>query len=571
MTHPIPTAALDDRLGIVGTAGAGKTYAASGAVERVLSRKGRVIIPDPLGVWYGLRLMPDGVTPSPFKVVIFGGPHGDLPINEHVGALVGETVAGMAESAIIDLSEFATKAAERRFMLAFLSALYRKASGEPVHLVFDEADMWAPERLLDKEGEAAKLLGMMETVVRRGRIKGFIPWLITQRPAVLSKNVLSQVDGLVAMKLTSSQDRNAISAWVEGQADKKQWDAMYASLATMQKGQGIVWVPGRGILDTAAFPVKQTFDSSRTPKRGETVTAAKLVPLNIEALRERMVTVEAEVKGNDPKLLKAEVAALKRQLANVQPDPQAIENARRQGEETAWSSIAVWLRSLDANAVASLITDAADRMRAASEKASAFLETVRQGPPRKEGEYATPQTRYVAPQAMAQAPRRVVAPHRAPAGTETVALPPGERATLIALAQYHEGCERDQLSILTGYKRSSRDAYISRLAAKGYADARDGMIVATSEGIAALGADYQPLPTGPELRSYWLGRLPPGEKAVLEVALRAYPSAIPREQIDATTDYKRSSRDAYISRLAARRLVEIAGRGEIKASDNLFA
>jgi hypothetical protein len=34
MTFPIPDAALDDRLGFVGTAGSGKTYNAGTGVER---------------------------------------------------------------------------------------------------------------------------------------------------------------------------------------------------------------------------------------------------------------------------------------------------------------------------------------------------------------------------------------------------------------------------------------------------------------------------------------------------------------------------------------------------------
>ncbi len=186
------------------------------------------------------------------------------PLTSTPRALIGETVADMAESCIIDLSQIGTKAGERRFMLAFLTALYRKTAGEPLHLVVDEADMFAPQRLLDKDGDAARLLGMMETIVRRGRVKGFIPWLITQRPAVLSKDVLSQADGMIAFKLTASQDRSAIGAWIEGQADQQQGKAILASLPSMQRGQGVVWVPGRGILETAVFPEKQTFDSSRT-------------------------------------------------------------------------------------------------------------------------------------------------------------------------------------------------------------------------------------------------------------------------------------------------------------------
>ena len=47
----IPDAALDDRLGFVGTSGSGKTYAAGVQVERLLSQGARCVIVDPLGVW----------------------------------------------------------------------------------------------------------------------------------------------------------------------------------------------------------------------------------------------------------------------------------------------------------------------------------------------------------------------------------------------------------------------------------------------------------------------------------------------------------------------------------------
>ena len=59
-THPIPAAALDDRLGILGMTGSGKTFGAGTCVERILANRGRVIIPDPLGVWWGFRQMAEG-------------------------------------------------------------------------------------------------------------------------------------------------------------------------------------------------------------------------------------------------------------------------------------------------------------------------------------------------------------------------------------------------------------------------------------------------------------------------------------------------------------------------------
>ena len=40
-SHPVPDDALDDRLGIVGNPGSGKTYGAGIAVERILAAGGR--------------------------------------------------------------------------------------------------------------------------------------------------------------------------------------------------------------------------------------------------------------------------------------------------------------------------------------------------------------------------------------------------------------------------------------------------------------------------------------------------------------------------------------------------
>lgn len=324
LSHPIPDSALDDRLAWIGTSGSGKSYNASAAVERLLETGARCCIVDPLGVWWGLRLNADG-SPSKHNVVIFGGQHGDLPLNENAGALIGETVATMAESCIIDLSGMATKADERRFMLAFLESVYRHASGEPLHMPIDEADLFAPQKAIEP-----MLQNRMEQIVRRGRIRGFIPWLITQRPAVLSKDVLSQADGLVAFKLTASQDRKAIGEWVKGQADEGQWSKIDAQLPTMQQGQGVIWLPGRGILTTAQFPPKQTFDSSRTPKRGERREQRDLKPLNLEALKGKLASIEEDAKANDPKALKVEVARLTRELAKAErkvaapPPPEKI-------------------------------------------------------------------------------------------------------------------------------------------------------------------------------------------------------------------------------------------------------
>jgi len=79
-----------------------------------------------------------------------------------------------ALACVTDLSDLGGNAARRRFMAAFAESLY-EANEEPLHLVLDEADLWAPQRPI-KAWEC--LLGHIEEIVRRCRGRSFIPWLV---------------------------------------------------------------------------------------------------------------------------------------------------------------------------------------------------------------------------------------------------------------------------------------------------------------------------------------------------------------------------------------------------------
>lgn len=593
MTHPIPRAALEDRLGFTGTAGSGKTYNAGSAAERLLHDRQRVVVPDPLGVWWGLRLNADGRSKG-FDVIIFGGPHGDLPLTENAGALIGETVATMKESCILDLSQLGTKASERRFMLAFLTAFYRKANGEPVHIIFDEADMWAPQRLMDRDGDAARLLGMMETIVRRGRIKGFIPWLITQRPAVLSKDVLSQVDGLITFKLTSSQDRDAIGSWVEGQADKGQWSEIWKSLPTLGRGEGVIWLPSRGILKTAAFPKKATFDSSATPKRGERPQGKQLKPLNLDRVKERLVAVEAETRTNDPKALRADIAklqaekaALERQMAaavaqKVVADPDALRKAEERGFERAKRKLAAAAKR-EANArikkglagvlgyVTALVdtvnADLADLRKQETELAVEFA-----APP------AAPPVAYAGggmPRPAPSVPPSSPAPARPAAPDASGDRPLGaERKPLSALAAVHPaGMTEAQWAVAAGLKRKGGtwSTYLSRLRQAGRIEKQGDLYVATAQGIADLGGDIATLPPpGPALVQFWIGKIN-GVGPMLNRLAEIYPAWTTREQLGADINLATSGGtfSTYLSRLRTPGLIEVSG-DQVRAAPQLM-
>lgn len=329
-----PTDMMDDRLAFVGNSGSGKTYSAKGLAEPLISSGARVCIIDPLGVWWGLRSGSDGDASGGLPVTIFGGLHADIEIIEGDGAALGQIVAGTDIRCVIDISELGSDASRRRFMLRFTEALY-SSNRSPLHLIIDEADFFAPQSP-DKDGPGAELLGRVNQIVRRGRVHGFIPWLITQRPAVLNKNVLSQADILIAMKLTSSQDRAAIGAWIEGQADREEGKRILGDLPRLPTGTGYVWAPGHGMLERIAFPAIMTFDSSKTPKRGEMVNAASLAPVDTAAI------VAALTKNRTPLKVEKSTGA---EIAQV------IDVAYQQGYDTAQREATVTIEALR-NAIA---------------------------------------------------------------------------------------------------------------------------------------------------------------------------------------------------------------------------
>jgi hypothetical protein len=66
--------------------GSGKTYNAGGGVERLLTAAPASSSSIRSASGGGCACSPTARAPSPFNVAIFGGPHGDLPLNEHAGA-----------------------------------------------------------------------------------------------------------------------------------------------------------------------------------------------------------------------------------------------------------------------------------------------------------------------------------------------------------------------------------------------------------------------------------------------------------------------------------------------------
>jgi hypothetical protein len=331
MTDLIPL--LATATAIVGTTGAGKSYCARGAVEQLLEQDRRVIIIDPTGVWWGLRSAPEGHFAADasaddgggYPVVIFGGDHADIPITEHDGKAIADAMATRQVQAIIDVSEM-TGGEQTRFLTDFFETLYAKNKGA-LHLVLDEADAMAPQNPMP---DTRRLSGIVDKIARRGRVKGFRLLMLTQRPAVLHKNVLSQIGTLIALKLTSPQDRKAIEDWVSGNADAGQAKEVMKSLPQLDMGEGWVWSPAAGVLERQRFPKITTFDSGRSPKDGEVPLEPVMSWVDVDELGGALAAARPE---KAPATLDYTISETDWKTAKVAAE---IDKARQAGYDAGW-------------------------------------------------------------------------------------------------------------------------------------------------------------------------------------------------------------------------------------------
>src|SRR5271163_719488 len=103
-SRPVPDVALDADIAILGKKGRGKTFTAKGLVERLLTLGRRVLVLDPLSVWWGLKASADGKSPG-YPIAVFGGPKADISIAPTSGHALGQLLAGAGISAVLDMGE----------------------------------------------------------------------------------------------------------------------------------------------------------------------------------------------------------------------------------------------------------------------------------------------------------------------------------------------------------------------------------------------------------------------------------------------------------------------------------
>lgn len=560
----------------------GKTYTASVMAEEFVAASLPFVALDPTGAWWGLRSSADGKKEG-LPVVIIGGEHGDVPLESTAGTVIADLVVDHPGYYVVDLSSTESNAAQDRFATDFAERLYRRKNKNrsPLHLFVDEADAFIPQQPLDGQ---RRMLGAFEAIVRRGGIRGLGTTLITQRAAVLNKNVLTQVDTLIALQMSGTQDQDAIDDWVKRNGTKEQRNEMMSSLASLPIGVSWIWSPGwLGVFQKVHIRQRRTFNSSKTPEPGETVVVPqKLARVDLDKLGKQIAETVERVKENDPAQLKRTIGELRQKLEKAereksipakQAEPVPYLTPTQEGILTKISTLCSEVFQGFGD-----IEDKLNKTVALKAEVLSKLSAVTKPTPKPSPYSITATVTGRSPanagpnlSSLPTSELPLAAHNDFSAGTETEK--PNKKcdqAVLTALAQYPNGRTIKQIAILSGYsitsggfKKSLADLRKAGFITRGHP------VQITQEGLKFLG-NWEALPTGSDLIQHWLRKLPKCEHNILDILVKKYPEGLHVRELGEASGYAASS-GGFKGALSTLRTLELITRTHpITASPDLF-
>lgn len=565
-TLSVPVEAVTQTFADLGIRGSGKTNTGVVIAEEMLKAGQQICALDPTDAWYGIRSSRDGKSAG-FKVYVFGGEHGDIPLTGAAGegVTMAEFLVESGASVVFSLRHLSISE-QRRFATEFGERLYElKGKGSnrtPLHIFVDEADEFIPQRIPPGH---ERMFGAYDRLVRRGRSSGIGLTMISQRPQVLNKDTLSQCEILICHRLLHKLDRKAVlEGWVEGHDIQGKAKEFMESLASLDKGEAWFWSPSwLDMFKKVQVRWRDTFDSSFTPKAGERPkTVTRLAEVDLDALKEKLAVTIEKIKADDPKELKKEIQRLKMELAKpvagktvekevLVADPQAIAKALASRDNE-------WIRSV-------------------GEYQIGLREVVGKfqfNPPAKPNlSIAAPLPKSAVHVNYNPIPNRTI-PKTVQVSDSNGKLRAGAERMLSALVQwYPQSIAEGRLRAHAGMKKSGTySTYKSDMITGGYAEFKGDGLAATQKGIDYFGGSVPDAPsTTEDVLATWRPKLRDGARRMLDVLVSYRGQDISREQLFQESGLTASgTASTYLSDLRTAQLV-VSTRDSVAANkETLF-
>lgn len=234
----LPIESATKTFAVLAKRGAGKTYTACVMAEEFHKNNIPFVVFDPIDVWWGLRLNKDGESKG-LPVVVFGvQDNADITLDRDMGRQIAQAV--VKENVSVVISTFGLPKVAQRHLIAEFAEELLVINNTPRHIFIEEAHEFLPQHVM---GAMGKTFNAVSNLVVMGRNRGIGVTLVNQRAATINKDVLTQVDSLLAFRNIAPQDRKALKEWVEHHAADDDFEAFMNSLPSLPTGEGWLWSP----------------------------------------------------------------------------------------------------------------------------------------------------------------------------------------------------------------------------------------------------------------------------------------------------------------------------------------
>jgi hypothetical protein len=593
----LPEDAVTQGFAILARRRSGKSVTAGVMMETFCSRGDPWVCLDPASAHWGIKYRDADGRPgeaSGYEVLIVGGKYGDVALDEHMGEALADIVCETDISCVIDLKA-STMAARKRFVTGFANRLYA-VNETPRHLFLEEAHQFVPQQ--PRFEEQKEVLGALERLVTGGGGMGIGFTLITQRPALVNKNVLEEIDNLFVMRMSGPNDIAAVKDWFDHNVgDKDRLREILNALPSFRQGEAWLLSPEwLGELKRLQMRLRDTYHAGRTPVRGEKPIAPKPIELGRVIEQFRKAAEQRHIAVQEEKDLRKANAELQREVASLRkksaPPDQAVidrevhkavtQREREIGQELnaakhrlalAEDQIALAVKRSDLDAGLRLLEQGVERLRRARESVNGTIPNP-PAPARKSRLHTSREVVNNAPPIVNASPSIVNKPAPTPSvnGEGEVRLKSGARLMLTELARRHPATwTRAQLATLVRLKRTGGTfgTYLSNLRTAGFIEEQGGQVTITDVGLDAAGVVPDAPTTHEDVMAMWSEKLKAGAYRMLELVVES--RELTRDELaeGAGLEAKGGTFGTYLSNLRTNGLV-VEADGVVRPADVVF-
>ncbi|WP_225334287.1 helicase HerA domain-containing protein [Halomicrobium urmianum] len=232
---------------VTGKSGSGKSNTASVIAEKLLDNGFGLLVVDIDGEYYGLK--------EEYEILHVGA---DEECDIQVTVEHAEKIASLALEEnvpiILDISSFLDLEEAEDLLTEVARHMFAKAKKQkqPYLLLVEECHEWMPEK-----GSMGEVGQMMIKIGKRGRKHGLGMVGISQRPADVKKDYITQCDWLVWHRLTWNNDTKVVGRIIDNE---------YAdAVEDLDDGEAFLMTDWSETIRRVQFHRKQTFDAGATP------------------------------------------------------------------------------------------------------------------------------------------------------------------------------------------------------------------------------------------------------------------------------------------------------------------